>query len=134
MDNCLFCKIVNGEVPSYKVYEDGDVLAFLDIAPVNHGHTLVIPKKHYVNIEEAPEEELYAIMRAVKIIGQSFKDNLGVAGYNVIENNDPVAGQIIPHLHFHIVPRVEGDSLHLWPQKKYEDGEAEKILEKIKIV
>ena len=72
-------------------------------------------------------------MRAVKKVGQSLKDNLGVAGYNVYENNDPIAGQVIPHIHFHVIPRYPGDGLELWPQGKYESGEAEKILNKIKI-
>ncbi len=130
---CLFCKIVSGEVPSYKVYEDEAVLAFLDISPCNPGHTLVIPKDHYANMEEIPENKLCLLISAVKKIGQSIKENLGVPGYNVSENNDSVAGQIIPHIHFHIIPRREGDGLRPWPQGKYADGEAEEILNKIKI-
>ncbi|MEI6597253.1 MAG: HIT family protein, partial [bacterium] len=106
MENCIFCKIITGEIPSYKVYEDEQILAFLDINPVNHGHTLVVPKKHFVNIEETDEQVLYLIIKIVKKIGASLKKNLGVAGYNVLENNDPVAGQIVPHLHFHIIPRL----------------------------
>lgn len=131
--DCIFCKIVSGEIPSYKVYEDDSVLAFLDIAPVSPGHTIVIPKKHYKNFEDIPESELYAVAGAIKKIGKSIKENLGVEGYNVSENNDPVAGQIVPHIHFHIIPRSEGDGLKLWPQGKYADNEAEKVLNKIKI-
>lgn len=130
---CLFCKIVSGDVPSYKVYEDDKVLAFLDIAPVNYGHTLVIPKAHYENVENIPNDLLCAVIGAVKKVGKSLKDNFGVKGYSVSENNDPVAGQVIPHLHFHIIPRSEGDGLKLWPQGKYGDGEAEKIVDKIRI-
>jgi len=131
---CIFCKIINGEIPSYKIYEDSQVLAFLDINPVNPGHTLVVPKKHVANIEETDEETLCQVMKIVKKVGQSLKKNLGAPGYNVLENNDPVAGQVVPHLHFHVTPRRENDGLDLWPQKHYKENEAEEILNKIKII
>ena len=131
--DCLFCKIVNGEVLSYKVYEDDKVFAFLDIAPVNYGHTLVVPKKHYANIEEINEDDLSAVIKAVKKIGASIKKNLGVEAYNATINNGELAGQVINHLHFHIIPRAKGDGLKLWSQGEYGDGEAEEVLEKIKI-
>ncbi len=130
---CLFCKIVEGKIPSNKVYEDSKVLAFLDIAPVNHGHTLVIPKDHYKNMEEVPEDLLIHVVKIVKKIGKSLKDNLGVVGYNVIMNNDPIAGQIIPHLHFQIIPRNKNDKLKQWLQGEYKNDEAESIVNKIKI-
>jgi histidine triad (HIT) family protein len=132
--DCIFCKIIVGEIPSYKVYEDEFTLAFLDINPVNFGHTLVIPKKHFVNIDEADEETLCQVIRIVKKVGESFKKNLGAPGYNVQENNDPAAGQVVPHLHFHVVPRNLDDGLGLWPQKKYKENEAEEVLNKIKII
>jgi len=131
--DCIFCKIIKGEISSYKVYEDDATVAFLDISPVNPGHVLVMPKKHCANLEETTEDVLMATMKTVKKIGQSLKDNLGVAGYNISENNDAVAGQIIPHLHFHVIPRQTGDNLALWPQGKYEVGQAEAISNKIKI-
>lgn len=130
---CIFCKIVAGEIPSYKVYEDEKVIAFLDINPVSRGHTLVLPKKHFENLENISEDELCKVIKAVKKIGQAIKDGLGVKGYNVTLNNGSVAGQIIEHIHFHIIPRQEGDGLHLWPQKKYKEGEAEEILRKINV-
>ena len=133
MDDCIFCKLVKSEIPSYKVFENDFVLAFLDIAPVNPGHTLVIPKVHYANFEEIPQEYLFEIMKIVQRVGRSLKDNLHVAGYNVLLNNDPVAGQIVNHLHFHLIPRKESDGLHLWPQGKYGEVEAEEILNKIKL-
>lgn len=129
---CIFCKIVAGELPGHKIYENENVLAFLDIAPVSPGHTLVITKKHYVNFEDTPEEELGNLIKAVKKIGLAIKDSLGVSGYNVTENNDPVAGQIIPHIHFHVIPRNENDGLKLWPQGKYGQGEAGEVAGKIK--
>ncbi len=132
MADCIFCKIIAGELPSTKIYEDDTCLAFLDIAPVNAGHTLVVPKRHTANIEETDDHELQALISAVKKIGAAFKSGLGVEGYNVTENNDPVAGQIIPHLHFHIIPRTENDGLKLWPQHRYEAGQENEIAEKIK--
>ncbi len=133
MTDCLFCKIIAGEVPSHKVYEDEDTMAFLDISPTNHGHTLVVPKKHFTNLEDVPEEELKKVIVTVKKVGQAIKQGLGVDGYNVCENNDPAAGQIIPHLHFHVIPRYPDDGLRQWPQEPYAEGEAEKVLAKIKI-
>jgi len=131
--DCIFCKIIKGEVPAHKVYEDNDTIAFLDINPTNPGHVLVMPKIHAANFEEVSESSLSATIKAVKKVGQSLKDNLGVAGYNVYENNDPVAGQVVPHLHFHVIPRQVGDGLTLWRQGHYEAGEAERILAQIKI-
>ena len=131
--DCLFCKIISGEIPCQKVYENDYTLAFLDVSPINPGHTLVISKKHYKNFEEIPEEELNKLIQAVKEVGKAIKDGLGVFGYNISVNNDPIAGQIIPHIHFHIIPRKEGDGLELWQQGKYKDGEAEEIKEKLAV-
>ena len=129
--DCIFCKIIAGEIPSYKVYEDNKTLAFLDIAPVNDGHILVVPKKHYKNIEDISEEELCKIIKTVKKIGKALKKSLDILGYNVNINNNPIAGQIIPHIHFHVIPRYKKDGLKLWAQGKYKNKEAEKIQNKI---
>ena len=129
---CIFCKIVAGEIPANKVYEDENTLAFLDIKPVNPGHTLVIPKKHYQNLEEIPEQELSFLILMVKKIGAQLKDKLKVEGYAISANNDLVAGQIVPHLHFHIIPRHEGDGHEPWSRREYAPGEAEEILKKLK--
>jgi histidine triad (HIT) family protein len=131
-NNCIFCKIVNGDLAAYKIYEDDKVLAFLDVKPVNPGHTLVVPKNHYHNLENMPEEILIAIIKTVKKVGNSIKDNLA-PGYNVNLNNDPVAGQEIPHTHFHVIPRNPEDHLRLWPYREYKDGEPEKIVQMIRI-
>jgi len=128
---CVFCKIITGEIPSYKIYEDDQVFAFLDIKPVHPGHTLVISKKHVANLEEISETDLQAVILTVKKIGQMLKNKLGVLGYNVSLNNDPVAGQEIPHLHFHIIPRKIHDGLKLFPQQGYAPGEAEEVLRKL---
>ena len=130
--DCIFCKIIKGEIPCYKVYEDEDTLAFLDIQPVNPGHTLVVPKQHFQNLEAIPEDLLAKVMVTVKKVAKTIKDNIA-PGYNIQENNDPIAGQVIPHIHWHIIPRQEGDGLRLWSQRNYNDGEAEETLKKMKI-
>ncbi|MFA6322672.1 MAG: HIT family protein [Candidatus Buchananbacteria bacterium] len=130
--DCIFCKIAAGEIPCAKVLENDKVLAFLDIAPVSLGHVLVITKEHYANLETVPEAELIEAIKAVKKIGQALKIGLNVAGYNIVENNDPVAGQVINHLHFHIIPRAVNDGLKVWPQGKYRDGEINDMAEVIK--
>ena len=131
---CIFCKIVSGEIPSYKVYEDDQTLAFLDIKPTNPGHTLVITKAHYSNLEDVPEAELSSLILAVKKVGKLLKDKLGIVAYNLSENNDPLAGQIIPHLHFHVIPRRAGDGHQLWKQSEYGAGEAEEIIRKLQSI
>lgn len=115
---CIFCKIINKEIPAEQVYEDEKTLAFLDIKPVHPGHTLVIPKKHAANLEEIDVDDLQALIFIVKKIGKMLKDKLGVPGYNVVVNNDPVAGQEVPHLHFHIIPRHFDDNLKVLPQNE----------------
>ncbi|MEW6407327.1 MAG: HIT family protein [Patescibacteria group bacterium] len=129
--DCLFCKIINREIPANFVYENDKVVAFLDIAPVNPGHTLVVPKEHCENILDASDETLAELILAVRKIGQAIQEGLGYQGFNLGVNNGRVAGQIVPHLHFHIMPRRVGDGLRLWPQRKYEVGEAEVVAEKI---
>lgn len=128
---CVFCKIINNEIPSDKVYEDDKTLAFLDIAPVTAGHVLVIPKKHYENISDIPEEELGDLMRTVKRIAVMLEDKLGIFDCNVNENNGALAGQVVPHLHFHVIPRRSDDGLKLWPGHSYQNGEKEELLKKL---
>lgn len=128
---CVFCKIVAGEIPCYQIYEDEKTLAFLDIKPVSLGHTLIIPKKHYQNLEEINEIDLQALILVVKKVGARIKQKLGASGYNCYENNDPVAGQMIPHLHFHIIPRTEKDGFKYWPGSDYLEGQAAELVKKL---
>ncbi|MCX6798316.1 MAG: HIT family protein [Candidatus Falkowbacteria bacterium] len=128
---CVFCKIITNEITSYKVYEDAKTLAFLDNHPTVPGHTLVLPKTHYPNLEAISEPDLSDLILTVKKIGRLLKDKLGIAGYNIIVNNDPVAGQIVPHLHFHIIPRASGDGLEIWTGHDYKPGEAEALINKL---
>lgn len=133
MESCLFCKIIRKELPSYQVYEDDAVLAFLDIHPVNPGHTLVVPKDHHKHLLDTPPEKLSALMHAVQKIAPGIMKATGAEGFNLGINNGSVAGQVIFHLHFHIMPRLVDDKHQLWHGRRgYEDGEAESIAEKIK--
>ena len=129
---CLFCKIVRGELPSYKVYENDRVMAFLDIYPVNAGHTLVVPKKHSANIFDITAEDWAAVAEAVRILSRIVEHAVNADGVNIAMNNREHAGQIIHHPHVHIIPRFKNDGLKLMPQRKYLTGEAERIGEKIK--
>ncbi|MDD2935254.1 MAG: HIT family protein [Candidatus Pacebacteria bacterium] len=133
MKNCLFCKIIKGEIPSTKVYEDENIFAFLDINPNNIGHTLVIPKKHSRNILDIEERDLKNVIMGVQKISQAIKKAVSADGINVMNNNEPVAGQVIFHTHFHIIPRFESDGYKHWKGKtKYAEGEAEQVAEKIR--
>jgi histidine triad (HIT) family protein len=130
--DCLFCKIIAGEIPSTKVYEDDTVLAFLDIHPVNIGHTLVIPKAHHPNIYDTPNETLAHIAVVAKKLSIAIKSAQGADGINIEMNNDPVAGQIIFHAHLHIVPRFSGDGFTHWRgARDYKDGEMAEVMRKI---
>ena len=132
MANCIFCKIIAGEIPSTKVYEDDKVLAFLDISPINPGHTLVIPKEHYETLVDLPDEELAGLMPVAKNIGQAIMSKLGADGFNIGLNNGKAAGQEVDHVHFHVIPRHQGDGLKHWPSQEYAEGESEKVADKIK--
>ncbi|MDO8604734.1 MAG: HIT family protein [bacterium] len=132
MGNCLFCKIIAGETPCTKVYEDGTVLAFLDIHPVNIGHTLVIPKAHHSNLYETPDGTLAHMMTVVKKLSVAIKNAVSADGINIEMNNDQIAGQIIFHTHFHIVPRFSGDGFTHWNSARdYHSGEATEVAQKI---
>jgi histidine triad (HIT) family protein len=129
---CLFCQIVAGEVPAIKVAESDNAIAILDINAVNPGHTLIISKKHSTNLLDADDEILKEMILFTKRVAQAILDGLEYDAFNLELNNGRIAGQIIPHLHWHIVPRISDDGLQHWPGKKYLAGEAEVVAEKIK--
>ena len=104
----VFCKIVNGDIPCYKVYEDDYVLAFLDISQVTKGHTLVIPKKHYDNFLAVPKELMHRVMDVAQRIGQVQIKFLNAKGVNILTNCYEAAGQTVNHFHVHVIPRYEG--------------------------
>ena len=123
MSSCIFCKIVAGEIPCLKVYEDERLLAFLDIQPVNLGHTLIIPKEHFENFLVTPDEVVAAIAKAVKPVAQAAMAVTGAPGFNIGVNTGTVAGQIVMHTHLHVMPRLDGDGLTHWPKKAVDDEE-----------
>lgn len=123
--DCIFCKIVAGTVPSTRVYEDDDTLAFMDIGPIVKGHTLVIPKAHVDPITQTPAAILQKLILVVQKIAQAQIAGLGADGVNVTQANGAAAGQVVPHLHFHVIPRFLTDGHHWnWKPKSY-DGAAE---------
>lgn len=131
MADCVFCKIAKREIPSNVVYEDESTLAFLDISPASLGHTLVIPKAHAETLDKLSEKDLKSLIITVQKISRAISNFS--EGYNVIQNNKEVAGQIVHHAHFHIVPRKKGDRIH-WnrPNLKFSERETKQILERIK--
>jgi len=132
MDSCIFCNIVRGELPSYKLYEDKKTLAFLDIRPVNAGHTLVVPKNHSNNIFDIDPKDWAAVAEVVRRLAAAIEKGVGADGVNIAMNNREHAGQIVHHPHVHIIPRFKGDGLKLMPQREYKENEAELTAEKIR--
>lgn len=132
MDNCLFCQIIDKKLPSTPIYEDEKYFALLDIHPVNPGHTLVLPKEHSRHLSDATEDTARGLMAVAQKIARAICRGLGTDDYNLEMNCGSVAGQVVPHLHLHIVPRHAGDGLKHWPGKSYAEGEADSVAEKIK--
>ncbi len=134
MKECIFCKIIKGELPSYKVYEDEKVVAFEDINPISKGHTLVIPKIHAENIWDIPEDYLLAIYRAAKKLSDAIKKALNPVGIAFLQLNGKGAGQVIPHYHLHIIPRSPEEPelpVSKWEMKPGDKEEIKRIAEKI---
>ena len=122
---CVFCKIVEGTIPSARVYEDEKYLAFLDIGPINEGHTLVIPKEHVDPITAMDPDALADLVRVVQRVAGAVVAATGADGLNLHQSNGACAGQVVPHLHFHVIPRFDrdGHSFH-WRQGRYESNDA----------
>ena len=112
--DCIFCKIVSGEIPAAKVYEDEYVFAFLDVEPGTMGHTLVIPKEHFENVFDISEDALARVAVAGKLIALQMKKNMGAVGVKLASNNGQKAHQIVPHFHLHVIPRYEDDGLEMY--------------------
>jgi histidine triad (HIT) family protein len=128
----IFQKIIDRDIPAEIVYEDDDVLAFLDIAPNSPGHTLVIPKKPTKNILTIDAGSWAKVMEAVRLLAPKIKEAVGAEGINIKMNNEPVAGQIVMHAHVHIIPRHKGDGYTHWPGGSYAEGEEKEVGEKIR--
>ena len=131
-DNCIFCKIVKGEVPSKKVYDDKDVMAFLDINPANPGHTLVVPKKHAEDLTKSDNDDIAKAMGVVKKITASLKEKMNAIGVNVLQNNGKAAGQLVGHTHFHVIPRYPNDAVVIsYPRIQMSDTDLEEVRKKL---
>ncbi len=133
MSDCIFCKMIAGEIPVTTLYEDEHILAFLDIGPISDGHTLVIPRQHCENVDQCPPQVLAQTASRLGRIAQAVKEAMQADGYNVLCNNGRAAGQVVEHLHFHIIPRKQGDGVfNRWPAYEYADGKIDEIAEKIR--
>ncbi len=133
MEDCIFCKIIDDKIPAAKVYEDANVISFLDIMPANKGHCLVVPKKHVQTLMEMSEEDLVATVKAAKKVARALSLSFGNGSFNILMNNGKEAGQLVSHAHIHIIPRFQRDRLRLkWSHLKYEDSEIKDYADKIK--
>ena len=132
-DDCIFCKIANGDIPSKTVYEDDKFRAILDLGPATKGHTLILPKDHADNLFELPDETAEQVMVLAKKLTSQIKEKLGADGFNLVQNNGEVAGQTVMHFHLHLIPRYENDGQHIsWNPGKPSGEELEEI--KVQIV
>ena len=129
MDNCIFCRIANGEIPAAALYEDEDLRVILDLGPASKGHALILPKQHYANLYELPDELGAKVFAAAKKVGGRLVRALGADGLNVVQNNGTAAGQTVFHFHVHLIPRYEGGKqIVAWKPGKLTDEARDEIL------
>lgn len=133
MENCIFCKIANGEIPAATLYEDEDFRVILDLGPASKGHALILPKTHAANIYELPDELAGKAMILAKKMASKLTEVLKCDGFNIVQNNGETAGQTVFHFHMHLIPRYQGDHVGLtWTPGKLSDEDKEEILSKVK--
>ncbi len=133
-ENCIFCRILAGEIPSRVLYEDEDFKVIMDVGPATRGHALILPKEHYANLYELPEELAAKAMKLAKKMTAAMTDVLHCDGFNLVQNNGMVAGQTVFHFHLHLIPRYEQDDnagMISWKQKSFSDEEMQKLQELI---
>ncbi len=131
--DCIFCKIAAGEIPSATLYEDEEFRVILDLGPASKGHALILPKEHFRNLYDIDEETAAKAMKLAKKMIKKMTDVLGCDGYNVVQNNEPCAGQTVFHFHMHLIPRYEGDQVGLgWPTGELTEEVKNEILDKMK--
>jgi histidine triad (HIT) family protein len=130
--DCIFCRIVRGEVPAHKVYEDRTTVAFLDAHPQARGHTLVVPKRHSVDLFHAPESDICDAFAAAKKVALAMRAALGAEGVNVLHASGEAAGQSVFHLHIHVLPRHGGDGLHAFPEAGYAEDDFASVAERLR--
>lgn len=127
-DDCIFCKIAKGDIPSATVYESNDVRVFLDVAPANKGHALIVPKEHYDNIFQLDAETAAKIFSMATVVAKAIKEETNCEGLNVVQNNGEVAGQTVNHFHLHLIPRFKDDGVKVtWTQKETEPEEQNQL-------
>ena len=132
-DNCIFCKIANGEIPSATIYEDENFRAILDLGPASKGHALLLPKEHYADLFALPDETAEKVFPVARKIVSRMKDVLGCDGYNLVQNNGECAGQTVFHFHMHMIPRYKDDKVGLgWKMGELSDADRDEILAKLK--
>lgn len=131
MDNCVFCRIISGELPSMKVYDDAYTLVIMDIAGDVDGHMLAIPKKHIKSIFDCDDITLHHVMDAVKVVASRLKEKCGYDGVNLLNASGEAAGQSVEHFHIHLIPRKDGDGIDAWPQFQGAKEEISEIYHKI---
>ncbi len=132
-ENCIFCKIVRGEIPAEIIAETGDTLSFVDIQPANFGHSLVIPRAHYSDIFSLPDELVAKLFQEAKRISVAVKEGVNAEGINIYMNNGSAAGQVVFHAHVHVIPRMKSDGYGTFPTTHYEyEGQIKEIGEEIK--
>jgi histidine triad (HIT) family protein len=131
-DSCIFCKIVAGDIPSAKVFEDEHCLSFLDIGPLAPGHLLVIPKRHVERLWDLDRDDAAAIAEVLPKLAKVVVETTGAEGCNILQNNGEVSGQVVPHLHVHVIPRRSGDGLgYRWNAGSYGEGELDSMQAKM---
>jgi histidine triad (HIT) family protein len=131
-NNCIFCKIIAGEIPSAAIYEDEDFKVILDIFPAAKGHAIILSKRHCANLFELDDDTAAKVLFVARKVAKAMKEELGCDGINLLQNNGEAAGQTVFHFHIHLIPRYTGDQVKLtWAQGKYEDGEAAALAQRI---
>ena len=132
MDECVFCKIINREIPANIVYENDMVLAFLDINPINRGHTLIVPKEHHRDVYDITEDCLKEVVVVAKKISSAIKRGLRAEGVNILHASGETAQQSVFHFHLHLVPRWRDDGLNTWPRSEYKEEDLEIVAKEIR--
>ena len=131
-NNCIFCRIANGEIPSKTLYEDEKFRVILDLGPATKGHALILPKEHYANLYDLPEEEAGEVMKLAKKMVSKITDKLGCEGFNLVQNNGDLAGQTVFHFHLHMIPRYQADRQTIgWKPQEVTQEELEEIKNQI---
>ena len=132
-ENCIFCKLANGDIPTATVYEDEDFRVILDLGPAAKGHALILPKEHFKDVTELDPKIAAKVLPLGAKLGTAMKKSLGCAGFNLVQNNGEAAGQTVFHFHMHLIPRYEGDNAGIaaWKQGTLEDAVKEQIIESV---